>query len=170
VSMKRIPILLLCIVSLLMAACSLGKEIRTEDEGDVELPEGQYGVNLYEVEGPEGEWNVFVILDVEGDEYEFVPPALGAVIRKQEHVPAEEALEHAAIMIGAEPSRPYIIRRILSDDVAIGYELIPQDSYPTAKPVGNLLRIDYHLDPEGKVHFKTRVFPLSGSGKRPERE
>lgn len=159
--MKQLWCLLIGIVCLFAVACSGGRALQMEKTNAEVLPEGDYDIILYETEGPKGEWNVFVILDVEGDEYEFVPPELGKQIRRQEHVKADEALDHAALLVGTEPERPYSVRRIMIEDIPIGYELIPQDSYPTASPVGNLLRIEYRVDPEGKVHFKVKPLPLA---------
>ncbi|NIP92547.1 MAG: hypothetical protein GWO24_03390, partial [Akkermansiaceae bacterium] len=79
------------------------------------------------------------------DPYEFIPPELDRKLRQEKEVPADEALERAAVMLGEKRGRQYLMRRILSEDVIIGYELIPRDSYPAPRAVTNLLRIEYHV-------------------------
>jgi hypothetical protein len=163
-AMRNVWLVIVSLAALLTAACAGGRALHTEQTSGNTLQPGSYDVVLYETQGPEGEHSSFVILDMEGDQYQFVPPTLVRQISRQEHVPAGEAMEHAALMMGTEPTQPYRVRRITIGGVPIGYELLPQDSYPTSKVVGNLLRIDYHVDPKGKVHFKSTFLPFA----RPE--
>jgi hypothetical protein len=151
---------IVCFVALWVFACAQQKKPIAIEPFYEPVPEAEYDVIYLENRAEPGD--VFIILDIEGDPYEFAPQELVPErYRREERVSTPEALERAERVLETE-TYPVRMRRIMTEDTVIGYEL-RRDFDNTVYPVPNILHVEYVITEDGKISIRAVPIPLRES-------
>jgi hypothetical protein len=149
-----------CLVVSWVFACTQQKKPIATEPFYEPVPEAEYDVIYLENKAEAGD--VFIILDIEGDPYEFVPQELvPREYRREERVSAPDAIERAEQILETE-TYPIRMRRIMSEGTVIGYEL-RRDFDNTVYPVPNILHLEYIITDDGKIKIRAVPIPLRES-------
>jgi hypothetical protein len=156
--MKKILFLPAALFVLCSCAAMMGKSLRTvpvEENPDIM---GLFTTIFYGRHYAE-EADAVVIMDLEGDEYTFVPKGRIMDFETLKRVTAREALYESEPFFNLHAAYSGIsaIRRILSPDGrTIGYEIRPF-YHPTYYGKEDVVMPEYRMTKEGKVYFKVNL-------------
>jgi hypothetical protein len=157
--MKAIWLLLLSASVLLLASCAGGRYLRAEpfrDRGEIS---GRLTAIFYGGTSS-SDLETAVILDMEGDGYEFVPRAPEFDYTVEKGLSPEEALHRAGYFLDWHPAfmAVYMKKVLAPDGAVIGYELRPLYR-PFIHGLADVMDILYLLREDGTVSVYIRLRP-----------
>jgi hypothetical protein len=155
--MRKTLVIALSALVVLLASCMGGIHLRAEHLNDTREITGRVTAIYYGGNSSADLKNV-VFLDVEGDEYEFVPRAPGFEYQVERDLSPEEALHRAEYFLRWHPSYGGSrAKKVLAEDgTVIGYELRPLYR-PFVYGRADILDILYLLGEDGTVSIFVRL-------------
>lgn len=153
---KALPIVLSA--ALVLSACAAGNRLSPVKMGDPPAITGTYAVYLYETKQYEGLDGIelirgaMAILDLEGDEYEFVLQAPEFDYGVVKGLTGPEAVRSAEWFLAhryVRSPKGYAYRRIPVGGVTAGYEIRPERGPWIYRKAG--VSVEYYLVEDGKI-------------------
>jgi hypothetical protein len=157
--MKGIAVMVFSVAVLLLISCAGGRYLRVEPFTDANEMRGSYTAIFYGGTSSV-DLETVVVLDLEGDGYEFVPRAPEFEYRVEEGLSREEALPRAERFLSWYPDfmRVRMSRVLAPDGTVIGYELRPLFR-PFAYGWADILDVLYLLKEDRTVSVYVRLKP-----------
>lgn len=157
--MKGIAVVVFSAALILLTSCAGGRYLRVEPLRDAKEMRGSYTTIFYGGTSSVDRETV-VVMDVEGDDYEFVPRAPEFEYRVEKGLSAGDALQRAERFLRWYPDfmRVRMSRVLAVDGTVIGYEVRPL-FLPFVYGRADILDILYLLKEDRTVSVYVRLRP-----------